>query len=204
MPAQTGPTLSDIAYVSRLALKYGSIFLVVFMVGRILLNASIALYKQMNPAKPPPPTLGFGTLPAPDFGENLATPKEYQLQTVTGGLPSFPNQAKVFFMPDERASLLAVDHAKKQAAALGFVFPYEQVSQTLLRWRKTTPIASMLEIDIVTGDVNMKVDWSGDPAFLLQKNLPEEDSAKQLAKSTLIQAGLLPLTWQPVQLRFLF
>lgn len=192
MPAKPhGPSLSDIAYVSRMSVKFGALFIVLFMVGRVLLNATISLYKTLNPPKPPPPTLGFGALPEIQFGDDLSTPKEFMLQTVTGGLPSFGEQAKVFFVPESKAGLLAVDNAKKQAAALGFVFQYEQVSQTTLRWTKTNPIPATLEINIVTGDISMKAEWASDPSFLVQKNLPNEQIAGSQAKAILQQAGLL-------------
>lgn len=189
---QIGPTLSDIAYGSRLFIKYGAILLAFFMIGRILLNFGVSVYKALNPPKLPPPTLGFGTLPTLEFGPDLSSPKEYLLQTVTGGLPNLGEQVKVFFVPENKASLLAVDHAQKQAAALGFVFPYEQISQTILRWRKTNPLPATLEIDVVTGDATMKVDWASNPSFFVDSTLPSETTATVQAKSILKQADLLP------------
>lgn len=188
----TGPTLSDIAFVARSAIKYGAIFLVVFMVGRIVLNASIAMYKKLNPPKLPPPTMAFGTLPSIDFGADLSSPKEYILQTVTGSLPMLGEQAKVFFVPENKASLLAVEKAQKQAVSLGFVFPYEQVSQKILRWSKTSPMPATLEIDIVTGEVTMKADWSQDPSFFIGKNVPNDSTAITQVKTILRNANLLP------------
>lgn len=186
-----GPNLSDIAYGARMFIKFGAFFIVFLIVGRVLLNLSVSIYTRLNPPKPPGPTWGFGTLPAIAFPTSTATVTSYKLETKTGAFPVLVNQLPVFFIPIQTIGLLSLDQAKQEAAALGFVFPPEQTSPTVYRWKRTTPLPAILDIDIVTKNFTMRVDWGSDPAFLSQKSLPPQIFAMTNTREKLAEAGLL-------------
>ncbi len=196
MPSKTPSSpignLSDVAYLARAAIKYGAFFIVFIMIGRIVLNMSVSLYKALNPPKPPGPTYGFGgTLPELTFPSSKYEVKSYTLQTKDGSLPNLGDQLPVYFMPVSKVNLFSLDRAKQIAATLGFVFPPEQVSTTVYRWKRTTPLPSVLEIDIVSEKFTMKTDWASDPNFLVNKTLPPQNSAINEIRNTLNSAGLL-------------
>lgn len=172
--AATGPTLSDVSLYGRQAIKFGAIGLVVFMLGRIILTQAVTIYLALNPPPPPPPTVGFGLLPQPAFPTQSVEdrPQGLTLETVGQQLPYFGDQAPVFFMPTAQPSLVALEQAKAQASALGFTLSPEKVSGTLYRWRRDTPIPSTLEIDIVSGSINMEVNWPSSPGLLEKKMIP--------------------------------
>lgn len=187
---KNSPTLSDAAYGGRFLIKFGAIALVVLMVGRVVLNMSVNLYKFLNPPKAPPPTYGFGTLPPLEFPSTGPTIASYTLQTKTGTLPKLVTQLPVFFMPKQSIGVLSLDEAKKQAAALGFAFAPEQTSTTTYRWKRNSPLPATLDIDIVSKHLTMKVDWASDPGFLSQKSLPPQQTAITQVRETLQEAGL--------------
>jgi hypothetical protein len=60
-------TMTDATHYGRLFVKFGSISLVVLIVGRMLLTAAIAYWVATHPEPPPPPTAGFGKLPGLNF-----------------------------------------------------------------------------------------------------------------------------------------
>jgi hypothetical protein len=184
-------SFSDIAYLSRNGIKYGTIALVVLMVGRILLNLSIQLYNALFPDKPPPPTYGFGVLPALEFGTQYAEVKSYTLETKNGVLPVFPDRAKVFFMPLKKINLFSVDEAKKLAAQLDFVLQPDILSDTAYKWKRTSPFVATLEMDITSHNFYKKLDWSSDPTFLSSKALPTQSGAATEARTALRKYGLL-------------
>jgi hypothetical protein len=194
MPASksSNPSLSDAAYGARLFIKYGAIAVVVLMVGRVLLNGAVSLYKALNPPKAPPPTYGFGSLPALQFPTTTATVNTFVLQTKNGALPKLDNQLPVFFMPKQTIGPLSLDNAKQIAAAFGFVFQPEQTSTTMYRWKRATPFPATLDIDIITQHFKMKVDWASDPGFLTQKDLPQQLPAITNTRALLQEANLLP------------
>ncbi|HKY73713.1 MAG TPA: hypothetical protein VJ246_00155 [Patescibacteria group bacterium] len=187
----SGPNLSDVAFGARLLIKYGAIFLVFLMIGRIVLNMTVTLYMTLNPPKPPGPTYGFGTLPPVKFPEIAPVVQSYELQTRTGTLPLLETQLPVFFMPLQTIGLLSLDEAKREAAALGFVFAPEQTSPTIYRWRKSSPLPATLDIDIVSKSFTLKVDWTSDPGFLSDKSLPQQAFTITNTRETLQEADLL-------------
>jgi hypothetical protein len=135
----------------------------------------------------PPPTRGFGLLPRPAFPNQLSSdrPTQYRLETVGQQLPDFGEQAPVFFMPAAQPSLIALDRAREKAAALSFQLAPERVSDTLYRWRRSSPIPATLEIDVVFGTVNLKVDWPSTPALLEKKLIPTPQSLTSEARTVM-------------------
>lgn len=187
----TGPNLSDIAFGARMFIKFGAFFIVFLIVGRVVLNLTVSIYTKLNPPRPPGPTWGFGTLPPISFPTNTTTITSYKLETKNGAFPILTNQLPVFFIPIQTIGLLSLDQAKQEAAALGFVFPPEQTTPTVYRWKRTTPLPAILDIDIVTKNFTMRVDWGSDPGFLSQKNLPPQIFTITNTRERLAEAGLL-------------
>ena len=161
------------------------------MVGRIVLNMSVALYKVLNPPKPPGPTFGFGALPPVEFPTPVAQIDSYRLETRTGSFPAFPNVLPVYFIPVNKVGLFSADRAKQIAASLGFVFPPEELSSTEYRWKRTVPLPATLDINIVTLQLKMKTDWASDPNFLARKSLPQQNAVGNEARNILRNANLL-------------
>ena len=158
--------LGETAVVARKAIKYGGIALVFLMIGRIILTASVAYWKKIHPAPPPPPDVLFGKLPKIMFPQAELATFNYSLETPTGGLPSkLPGQFKVFFMPIKKASLLAYDAAQAVATRLDFILPSKKLSETEYRWDATDPIPSSLTINIITGAFVLDKRWQNDPSY---------------------------------------
>ena len=122
-------SLTNISITARKTIRYGILFIIFLIVGRIFLNAGVKIYKKVFPAPTPAPTVKYGKLSKITFPENGITAKfSYILETPEGGLPTnITTQAKVYFMPKISANLLSLDAAKSKAAALGFdtetIFP---------------------------------------------------------------------------------
>jgi hypothetical protein len=187
----SGANLSDVAFAARLLIKYGAIALVFLMVGRVVLNFSTDLYRRLNPPKPPGPTYGFGTLPEIEFPISSITPATYKLELRSGTLPTLENQLPVYFMPKPQVSLLSLDESKQVASALGFVFAPEETSETAFRWRRTSPLPATLDMDIISKQFSMRVDWASEPTFLSQKTLPQQTTAILNSREILQESGLV-------------
>lgn len=158
--------LGETAIVARKAIKFGGAALVFLMVGRIVLTASVAYWKKIHPAPPPPPDVLFGKLPKIVFPQAEAQTFNYSLETPTGGLPSrLPNQFKVFFMPIKKANLLAYDAAQAVATRLDFIQEAKKLSETEYRWDATDPIPASLTINIITGAFVLDKRWQSDETY---------------------------------------
>lgn len=197
MPSTTtsGPTLTNITYGGRIVVKYGIAVLVLLMVGRITLNAFVAYWKATHPAPPPPPTVGFGRLPSIEFPEQPSEekPTEYRLETATGTLPEFGDRAKVYFLPQASASLLADQRAKSIASTFGFVFEPTVVTSEMYRFKKSQPLESTLDLNTRTLHFSLTTDYLTRPDLLTNKSLPNNFQAVEQVKSYLKSADLLPV-----------
>ncbi len=186
-------TFSHTALYARRFIKYGAIMLMVFMVGRVLLNSAVSLYKALNPPPPAPPTLGFGAIPAPLFPTQFPEdrPATYKLETVGNRFPNFGPTTAVYFMPIAQPGLLALDKAKETASALGFVFQPERMETELYRWRRTDPIPATFEMDIVHRTSILKVDWSTAIGLLEKKMIPTPSQLTSEIRTLLRGADML-------------
>ncbi len=190
----TGFTLTKMTQFGRVAVKVVVISLVALMVGRVAVTAAYNYYIAMNPEPPPPPTRGFGILPALQFPEQLASekPTSYILETPTGGFADFGDRAKVFLMTYPEPSLLADEQAKRTAARLGFTGEPEVISSSYYRWTRLQPLFATLDLDINTLHFTITTDYLSRPELLYSSQLPTNFDAVQSAKGFINSAGLLP------------
>jgi len=185
-------SLTRVAISARKAIRY-TIFAIIFLiVGKFLLDGAIAIYLNMFPPGPPPPTVTFGKLTKIPFPEKGAKPTlTFTLETPEGGFPDdITTQAKVFFMPKPSSNLLALDVAKEKARALGFTSGPEQVSDTIYKFSSPTHPASF-ETNIVSGTFSISYDLSADGSPIATRP-PAAEVAASLFRSALSSANLLP------------
>lgn len=194
MAEEMGPTLTNVTYMGRQAIKFSLIFLVVLMVGRITINGFVAFWKATHPEPPPPPTVGFGKLPPIEFPTQTDSdkPDSYRLETATGTTPDFGDRSKVFFMPKQTASLLADQGAKATAAKLDYVFEPTALTSEVYRWNKSQPLLATLEMNIRNKTFNITTNYLALPEILVNNTVPSGFDAISRVKDTLKRADLLP------------
>jgi hypothetical protein len=188
-----GPTLTNVTLMGRQTVKFGLIFLVVLMVGRITVNGIVAYWKATHPEPPPPPTVGFGKLPGIEFPAQLDTEKatSYKLETATGTLTEFGDRSKVYFMPKATSSLLADQSGKATAGKLGYIFEPEVISTEIYRWNKSQPLLANLEMNIRTNNFKITTNYLALPELLVNQPAPAGFDAITKVKRLLNKADLI-------------
>ncbi len=189
----TGPNLTNVNYFGRLFVKYGLVFLVFLMVGRILLNAFVNYWQATHPAPPPPPTVGFGILPSLSFPiqEEAESALTYDLE-MPYGLQEHADRAKVFLVTRSNANLLADEKVKKMAAVYGFAATPENITEEIYRFTKNTPLEMGLEINSTDFTFSLQSNFLARPDLLTSgAQLPEEFEAIERVKKFLSSADLL-------------
>lgn len=184
-------SLTQVAITTRKIIRYGVLFILFLIVGRILLLGAISIYKKLFPAPPPAPTVTYGKLPKLPF-PSKTNPQgtSYTLETTEVGLPKLPNQAKVFFMLKPSPNLLSLSTAQNKAESLGFNSNGEQITPTTYRFpNQYSP--STLEINIISGVFSVSYDLKTDPSPLANRPPVPEVAAAQV-RSYLSSANLLP------------
>jgi len=185
-------SLTQIAISARRAIRYTIYGIIFLIVGKFVLDASVALYLRIFPPPPPAPTIKFGKLTKIPFPKSDTTPKfSYTLETPQGGLPTdIPTQAKVYFMPKPNSSLLALDAAKEQAKSMGFTSDPVAESDTIYKF--TNPnFPAMIEMNIISGTFSISYDLSADRSPIALKPPVAEVGASEF-RSLLSGANILP------------
>lgn len=182
--------LTQVAITARKAVRYTIFAVILLMVGKVVLDLTVGIYKKIFPAPPPPPTVKWGRLPKLEFPEFTKVNLTYTLETPEGDFPKLPDQAKVYFMPKVSPNLLSLDVAKDKARRLGFAGESQAISDTIYRF--TNPNApNQLEMNIVTGIFSISYDLNADRTPLERKP-PVAEVAASLFRSTLSVADILP------------
>lgn len=183
-------TLTQASISSRKSIRYSIYFIIFLIIGRIILLAGIGVYRKIFPPPPIPATVAFGKLSKIPFPEKQKYSLNFIIETTEGGIPSFSEQAKVFFMPKISSNLLSLDFAKERAGRLGFIPDPQKITESLYRfYHKSTP--ATLETDIITGSFSISYDLKVDSSPLSIKPTQPEISASAI-RSFLSNAGLLP------------
>jgi hypothetical protein len=185
-------TLTETAYYSRQAIKYGSIAVVILLILRGAFLSFRAYWKKAHPPPPPPPTVAFGKLPKLKFSERNDLPKlSFKLETISGSLPKLSSQAKVFFVPQPSPNLLAWGNTKAWAKQLGFSREPQATDKFVYRFTSETTPSTVLTVNVLTKNFHLSYDWKSDLEILSQGNPPQEKEAISLAKGFLQGASAL-------------
>src|SRR5581483_237116 len=183
-------TLTQTAIVTRKMVRYG-VYLIIFLIlGKIAFGILVGVVNKIFPKAPPPPTIAFGKLPKLPFVEKRDLPVlTYKIETPEGSLPQLPSQAKVYFMPQARADLLAFDKAKQIADDLGFPILAKQINDSLYQFSDGGN--TMLEMNIVNKTFSLAYNLNSDPSPINFRP-PSAELAGSEVKSFLSSANILP------------
>lgn len=184
-------TLTQTAILTRKIIRYVLYFMIFLIVGKIVLDLAVGVYRKIFPAPPPPPTVSFGKLPVLPWPENQNLPElTLSVETPDGNLPEFPTQMKVYFMPKPSQTQLNLAETRKRASALGFSADGLEVRETVYRFPHPSA-ASVFESNIVSGAFSISYDLAADPAAI-DRVPPAPEIAVSQVRSYLSRAGLLP------------
>lgn len=185
-------TLTEAAYYTRRAIKYGAVGLVIIIVARIGFGIFATLWKAANPPAPLPPTVAFGKLPPLPLPPQEKPPLTFTLETVTGTTGVFDPLATVYLVPAARGSLLALERATELAEKMDFLFEPVRIGETLYRWTKDKPLPSSLEVDLFTNHFTFDANWRVQPQLLSEAQALSEVDAIAEARSWLSGLRLSP------------
>lgn len=141
--------------------KYGILvgkILLVFLLIFVLFKGGLALKEVFFPSPPPAPEMAFGTLPKINFPTNTNLNNiTYNIDTLTGDLPSFPNLIKVYEMTPYIASLLDVENTQRTVNSAGFQGQGLKIADNLYQWSKD---GANLTVNALTKDyaLDIKID----------------------------------------------
>ena len=185
-------TLSDASYDTKEILKWGGLFIA----GMVILVTFFIFVKQtFFPTPPPKPTIAFGKLPPQLFPKNVIdkTPT-YTINTLSGALPQFPNQTKIFSIQLNTPDLSGLSNATEMAKGGLFTQGPNKISDILYEW--TNPdkdkVSSNIDINIVNYNFNVTSDYLNNSDILSGQELPSPSQSIIDAKGLLVNLNSFP------------
>lgn len=181
--------LTTVAVGTRKIIRFGLAGVIILLIGRAVLLFGISIYKQTVPKPPPPPSVGFGTLPQINFPSKAEVSDiTYKLETPSGTFPAFPTQMPVYFIPASSTGLFAYDRMVSRAISLGFTNDPVQVNTNLYHFTHTS-LPATLDSDIVSGSFSLSFNLAAD-ASALKGVAPDEVTAANRIKDALGSAKI--------------
>lgn len=183
-------TLTDASVKARKIIKYGVGIVSFIVLARLTFLSGVNLYEKLFPDPPPKPTVKFGKLPEIGFGDGESSEGlSYVLETVSGGLPAFQEQAPIYLITQPLPGIKALDNARSTAKQLGFSSEGRELVETVYLFSKGES-PSTLNMNIVTGIFSISYDINSDPQVFDQIP-PSADAAASTVKNLLDNARLL-------------
>ncbi|MGH7245494.1 MAG: hypothetical protein ACREGI_01005 [Candidatus Levyibacteriota bacterium] len=140
----------------------------------------------LHPTPPAPPTVSFGKLPPPVFPKNVTGQKlSYQLNTVSGALPTFTDRATVYKLEQPQPDLLALQDATTLVAKSNFSNSPVALSESLYQWTNADTLPKTLTYDIVSHNFSLTSNYLSDTNVMGATNLSDEQAAINTANTFL-------------------
>lgn len=153
------PTLSIVKMDFGKGLKWGGIILGIIIILFISLKFLLFIKELILPTSPPPPTVTYGKLPKQYFPDGIKKDFTYEVDTISGNLPSLNLSEKVYKMEQKGPDILAVEKASKKVAGLGFYTRPQQISDFVYRWSNPLPPEQNIILNIKLSEFNLSSNY---------------------------------------------
>lgn len=185
------PTLNVVRGDFLKVAKWGGIILAIFIVIFIVIRLGLFIKEQIRPTPPPKPTVGFNKLPAQFFPNGIEDDFTFEIDTVSGDLPVFPDKLKVYKMDKPAPDLSAIERATEKLKGMGFRNDPEQLSDRVFRWKDDGPPERIVTLNVDNNEFNLNSSYLTNPEVISGLRLPKEDDAKKTGESLLNSMNLL-------------
>jgi len=189
------PTLSQTTLETKIILKWLGIIFGGILIVTIIFN----IYKGLNPTPPPPPQVLFGKLDKISFPQSSTDKKlTYAIDTISGKLPAFPNQVKVYKMEKNKPNLLSLEQAQSKVSKIGFNVKPVPLSPSFYEWTDEA-FSKRIVMNIITFNFNLSSFFVFDSKFASIEAPLSPEVAETVAKSFLSSMELLPADIDPLK-----
>ncbi len=179
-------TLSQASHDTKDILKWGGLFIAGLVIVVVFIQLFLIVKEAIFPTPPPKPTVAFGKLEAQVFPSNITNQKlSYKINTLTGSLPSYFDQVKIFKMKTYAPDLLGLKNAQAKVIGLGFTSSPIKISDSTYQWTTTddSGLSKSIKMDIITYDFVLTSNFASTslPGSLPDKNTAIKSASKFLS-----------------------
>ena len=188
-------TLTRTVVQTKLTLKWLGISITVLFLISVLTKNGATIKEHLFPVTPPPTTVTFGKLPPIYFPISAMdkTILSYSLDTITGLLPTFPDQAKVYKMLTVKPEFLALDKARQKVYRVGLGSTETRLAENLYRWTDEVYLSREITLNLFSHDFTLSSSFLSSPAVINSiGNFSNENSAISTSREFLHGMSFFP------------
>ena len=186
-------TLSQTTSLTKKIAKWLAIVVTSIILLLILVRVGKILKEIIAPTPLPPPTVSFGKLSPIEFPKSSSAQQlNYSIDTVTGGLPNFPDRAKIFKIEKPNPNLLAFKKTGEKAARAGFSSSAIRILGNTYQWIDLqSSTLRKINVDIFTSQFSVSSAFLFDPLVISGSNLSDPSNSKTVAQDFLLSLSFL-------------
>lgn len=189
-------TLSDASKDTKEVLKWGGLLIAGLVVVLMLIKVVFYIKDLFYPAALPKPTIAFGKLQPQTFPQNeIKQNLTYSINTLTGTLPNFSDQTKIYRMEAFQPDLLAINKFQEKITSAGFQTGYTAVSDKVFEWKSNPNLGDIekkIRVNIVNSNFTITSLYTSDKNVLESLNLSNQTKAIELATNMLSNMTMMP------------
>jgi len=182
-------SLTQVAYTSRNAIKYGGIGLVGFLFFYWGMGLAIKEYKRRNPPYVEP-TVRYGVIDKVFFPEKEFQKKEFEYELPNDTFPKYKDQAKVYVIYRSKSIIGALEEGKKTAATMNFLSEPKETGIGIYVFNDSNTGKS-LTMNVLQSSFKLSYPYLTDQLLLNPEQMPNKEQAISTATNFLEQTGKL-------------
>lgn len=190
MPSLEMPTLNKAKAETRTALKIIGLILAVTMIIYTAVKGVSFIISLFTP--PPAPTVAFGKLPAIPFPEQNNENITYSIDTVTGYLPTLPDQVKVYEIISNSPNLIGLTKTAEKVKKVGFSSPERKISEDTYQWTEEGPLQRTITMNIFSSDFILYSSYLTVDSLQSFLSVDEKENITRTSKNFLSKMSLWP------------
>ncbi len=185
------PTLNKAKKETQIIFKWGGIAIgIIFL---FLLGIRFLTFVKESLTPPPPPQASFGKLTPIPFPNQLQENITYSLDTLTGYLPNFSNQTKVYKIITDPPTLLGLQKTREKVAQIGFNTQETKIAEDVYQWTDQDPgLQRRITINIYSSDFTISSPFLAGSSLQTLISSAEKDNSIEIARSFLVDMALFP------------
>lgn len=174
----------------RSILKMGAIIGAALFGIYLLVMGGIFVKNIFFPADPIAPEQAFGELPEIFFEQEASAAINYQVNTVTGELPTnLPTRMLVYKLKQPKPDLLALQNARSIVSFAGFKDGETKISSSIYQWTNPS-INSAIKFDINNKNFEINSNLASNQSIIANATIPDEARMKDYAGDYLRSLGV--------------
>lgn len=186
-------TLHDTTELTKKVGLYAALGIIVIVILVFTFRTGLAIKNFFLPPGPPPPTVAFGKVTKVPFPQNVTQEQlTYEIDTISGVLPTFPTQLKVYKVVQKEPSFFNLQRARDKVSRVGFRGREQKKSDNEYQWVDEGELLRSMVMNIITQNFTLTSFYPTYPPVVNGENIPDESGAQEKAKNFLASMDLLP------------